>query len=383
MVKLLDLQAITMQHAEEYEAAARRVIESGWFLQGHENETFEHDYARYIGSHHAIGCGSGLDALSLIFKAYIAMGIMREGDEVIVPANTFIASVMAVTSNRLIPVFVEPGIETLEIDDRKIEEAITEKTRAVMIVHLYGRSAYTQHIGEICKKHGLKLIEDNAQAHGCQVCSDIFTTKRMTGNIGDAAGHSFYPGKNLGALGDGGAVTTNDDTLASAIQSLRNYGFAERYHAKYCGINSRLEEIQAAVLSVKLKYLDRENARRKAIAARYETEIAHSPLTTGTTEGIAMTHNRGRDNVYHILPIFSSKRDMLKKYLYEKGIETQIHYPIPPHRQQCYPQFAHLHLPITDKIHAEELSLPCNQAMTDDEVSTVIDAVNDFSRMYL
>ncbi len=379
MIKYLDLQKITALHGNEISEASLRVIEGGWYLRGENVEHFEASYAKYIGSKYAIGCGNGLDALSLIFRAYLELGIMKEGDEVIVPANTFIASILAITSNRLRPVFVEPDVHTLQIDEQRIEEAITERTRAVMIVHLYGRSAYSQTIADICIRHNLKLIEDNAQAHGCKITASKNNISCHTGSIGDAAGHSFYPGKNLGALGDAGAVTTNDETLASTIKALGNYGSREQYVFDYCGKNSRMDEIQAAILSIKLRYLDADNARRKAIAKRYEQEIEHDKLTAISSKTIRMTENNERDNVYHIFPIFTSLRDQLKQYLAECDIETQIHYPVPPHRQRCYSQFAAISLPITELIHCEELSLPCHPALTDDEASEIINAVNSFS----
>ena len=256
MIKFLDLQKVTEKYAEEIHEAVNRVIDSGWYLQGKENEKFETDYSAYIGTRYTVGCANGLDALIWIFRAYVEMGIMKAGDEVIVPANTYIASILAISENGLKPILVEPSIETYQIDDSKIEEFITERTKAILIVHLYGQCAYTEKIGELCKKYNLKLIEDNAQAHGC-----LFKGKR-TGSLGDAAGHSFYPGKNLGALGDAGAVTTNDKELAEIVRSVANYGSTRKYVFKYIGRNSRLDEIQAAVLDVKLKHLDEDIAIR-------------------------------------------------------------------------------------------------------------------------
>ena len=359
-MKYLDLKAIN----KPYEHAADEVLQSGWYLKGEATHRFEQHYAEYIGTRHCIGCGNGLDALTLIFRAYKEMGLMQEGDEVIVPANTYIASILSITENRLTPVLVEPDINTLQIDDRLIEQAITQRTRAIMIVHLYGRCAYTDRIGELCQKYNLKLIEDNAQAHGC-----LYGEKR-TGSLGDAAGHSFYPGKNLGALGDAGAVTTNDEVLARAISSLGNYGSSKKYVFDYQGYNSRIDEIQAAILDIKLKYLDKENARRKEIASLYINKVKNPK--------ILIPNSDDRDCVWHIFPVLCAKRDELQKYLLEHGVETQIHYPIPPHKQKCYSEWSKLSFPITEQIHAQELSIPCNQAMTQKEVDTIIDLLNQF-----
>ena len=359
-MKYLDLKAIN----KPYEHAADEVLQSGWYLKGEATRRFEQHYAEYIGTRHCIGCGNGLDALTLIFRAYKEMGLMQEGDEVIVPANTYIASILSITENRLTPVLVEPDINTLQIDDRLIEQAITQRTRAIMIVHLYGRCAYTDRIEKLCSKYGLKLIEDNAQAHGC-----LYGEKR-TGSLGDAAGHSFYPGKNLGALGDAGAVTTNDEVLARAISSLGNYGSSKKYVFDYQGYNSRIDEIQVAILDIKLKYLDKENARRKEIASLYINKVKNPK--------ILIPNSDDRDCVWHIFPVLCAKRDELQKYLLEHGVETQIHYPIPPHKQKCYSEWSKLSFPITEQIHAQELSIPCNQAMTQKEVDTIIDLLNQF-----
>lgn len=368
MVGYLELNRITALHGGEIAEAVRKTIESGWYLHGEETKAFEREYAEYIGTNHCIGCGNGLDALTLIFRAYKEMNILNDGDEVIVPANTFIASILSITENNLVPVFVEPDINTLQIDETKIENAITSRTRAILLVHLYGRCAYSDTIGEICKRHDLKLIEDNAQAHGCLCQNSYVYSNKHTGSIGDAAGHSFYPGKNLGALGDAGAITTNDDEFADTIRSLGNYGSSKKYVFDYCGRNSRIDEIQSAVLRIKLRYLDEDNKRRKEIANRYEKEI--------NLPDLRITPNGNRDNVYHIFPVFSPYRDKLQEQLLLSGIQTMIHYPIPPHRQKCYSKFASLQLPITERIHREELSLPCHPAMTYNEVSQVINAVN-------
>lgn len=368
MVGYLELNRITALHGGEIAEAVRKTVESGWYLHGEETKAFEREYAEYIGTNHCIGCGNGLDALTLIFRAYKEMSILNDGDEVIVPANTFIASILSITENNLVPVFVEPDINTLQIDETKIENAITSRTRAILLVHLYGRCAYSDTIGEICKRHDLKLIEDNAQAHGCLCQNSYVYSNKHTGSIGDAAGHSFYPGKNLGALGDAGAITTNDDEFADTIRSLGNYGSSKKYVFDYCGRNSRIDEIQSAVLRIKLRYLDEDNKRRKEIANRYEKEI--------NLPDLRITPNGNRDNVYHIFPVFSPYRDKLQEQLLLSGIQTMIHYPIPPHRQKCYSKFASLQLPITERIHREELSLPCHPAMTYNEVSQVINAVN-------
>ena len=365
MVKFLDLKAINAAYAEEIEAAVLRAARSGWYLRGEETRRFEEAYAQYIGCRHAIGCGNGLDALRLIFRAYKEIGVLREGDEVIVPANTYIASILAITDNRLRPIFVEPDRETLQIDDSLIEQAVTPRTRAVMIVHLYGRCAYTKVIGDLCKKHDLLLIEDNAQAHGC-LCE-----AERTGSLGHAAGHSFYPGKNLGALGDGGCVTTDDDELASVVRALGNYGAEEKYVFKYTGCNSRLDELQAAVLAVKLVHLDEDNRRRAAIAELYYKGIANPLIRLPRHVPVA-------NNVYHLFPVFCENRDRLQQYLRGQGIETLIHYPIAPHQQGCYKEYAHLSLPITEELHRTELSLPIGPTMTLDEARKVIGVVNSF-----
>lgn len=370
-IPFLSLKDVTAMHGEEIQAAVKRVVESGWYLQGKENELFEQHYAEYIGTEHCVGCANGLDALIWIFRAYIELGVMQPGDEVIVPANTYIATILAITENGLVPVLVEPNPETLEIDDHRIEERITDRTKAICIVHLYGRNAYTDKIGELCKRYNLKLIEDNAQAHGC-----TFQGKR-TGSLGDAAGHSFYPGKNLGALGDAGAVTTNDAELAAAIRALANYGSQKKYVFRYMGRNSRLDEIQAAVLDVKLKYLD-EDVRKRQTVADYYYEHISNPLITLPKR---LPHE---NNAYHLFPILvaGGKRDALHDYLEQHGISTVIHYPIPPHRQECYAQATWntpmLSLPITEQIHNDELSLPIGPCIKREEVDYLIAVLNSF-----
>ena len=370
MIPFLSLKDVTALHGAEINEAVSRVVNNGWYLQGKENEQFEQHYSEFIGTKFTIGCANGLDALIWIFRAYIEMGVMKPGDEVIVPANTYIATILGITENGLVPVLCEPKPNTLEIDDDLIEGLITPKTKAIAIVHLYGRIAYTEKIGELCKKYNLKLVEDNAQAHGCK-----FTDGRVTGSIGDAAGHSFYPGKNLGALGDGGAVTTNDPELAAAVRALANYGSQKKYVFKYAGRNSRLDEIHAAVLDVKLKYLDEDNAHRKAMAKLYYEGIKN-PLIT--------LPNRLNDdqNVYHLFPVLCERRDELQAYLKDNGVGTVIHYPIPPFKQECYAKedwnTPQLSLPITEKIHDMELSLPIGPAMKLEEVAEVIRLINGF-----
>jgi len=410
MIHYLPLKRITAMHADEIHEAVRSVVDSGWYLRGEATAAFEESYARYIGTSHCIGVANGLDALTLILRAYKELGRLRDGDEVIVPANTFIATILAITENRLTPVLVEPCIDTFQIDDTRIEAAITPRTRALMLVHLYGRCAYTPRIADICRRHHLLLIEDNAQAHGCTCeavspprrigslavssvrpceavspprrtgslaassacpCEAVFPPRR-TGSLGDAAAHSFYPGKNLGALGDGGAVTTNDETLAHTVREIANYGATRKYVFDYQGRNSRLDELQAAVLTVKLRYLDADNQRRRDIAAIYINKVK-GPFVLPVDDSAAPG-----SNVYHIFPLLCERRDDLQRYLAAHGVETAIHYPIPPHLQKSYSAWNSLSLPITERIHREELSLPCHPAMTDDEVQTVVTLLNAY-----
>ena len=389
-IPFLSLKDVTALHGDEINAAVSRVVNSGWYLQGRENERFEQNYAEFIGTKYCVGCANGLDALIWIFRGYIEMGVMQPGDEVIVPANTYIATILAITENGLIPILVEPKLNTLEIDDDKIEEVITPKTKAICIVHLYGRNAYTEKIGTLCQKYNLKLIEDNAQAHGCftnvndNANGNSF---RRTGSIGDAAGHSFYPGKNLGALGDGGAVTTNDEELAKTIRALANYGSQRKYVFKYTGRNSRLDEIQAAVLDVKLKYLDADNQHRKEIAHYYYEHI-HNPLIT------LPDLLPDEQNVYHLFPVIVHNsslqggdrgrlRDALHDYLEQNGVGTVIHYPIAPHKQECYANtewnMPQLSLPITERIASEELSLPIGPTITMEEVKEIVKLIVGFN----
>ncbi len=474
MIDYLSLKKVTAMHHDEIMEAVARVVDSGWYLQGGANAQFEKEYAAYIGSRYCVGCANGLDALTLIFRAYKEMGVLHEGDEVIVPANTYIASILSITENGLKPVLVEPWVSTLQINETLIEEAITDRTRALLLVHLYGRNAWTPGIQDLCDRWHLKLVEDNAQAQGCcnskfkiqnsklagaegggTPCGDsqftihnsqladaedfsipcedspytihhsqvagagddsvktskdaaashnaqpaedsilqcnhnsqfsIFNYKiPRSGSLGSAAAHSFYPGKNLGAMGDAGAVTTDDEELARVVRALGNYGSTEKYVFPYLGRNSRLDEIQAAVLSVKLKYLDEDNLRRKQIAHYYYANINHPDIyLPGKMEweiASPMTDNadcRDEDCVYHIFPVLSSHRDQLQQHLREHGIGTMIHYPIPPHQQQCYHEWHSLSLPVTEHIHQSELSIPCNQTMTDAEVEDVCRCVNSF-----
>ncbi len=520
MIKLLDLQKITAEHAEEYKAAAQRVIDSGWFLQGEENKRFEDDYAEFIGTRNCVAVANGLDALKLIIRAYKELGIFHEGDEIIVPANTYIATILAISDNNLVPVLVEPTWEHLEIDIDRIEEAITPKTKGIMIVHLYGRNAYDEKLKELCHKYDLKLMEDCAQAQGAkptpspslkgrgispnesggyaaiygahtadptmygllktyaqenkmnpteaeramwqllkannvglhfrrqhiiqdfivdfycvdkglsieldggyhriadQINADKYRTEQLAklgitelrftneellqtpenvlekilsvaaglpslqggaggrlGSVGDAAAHSFYPGKNLGAFGDAGAVTTDDDELASVIRALANYGSQKKYVFKYIGMNSRMSELDAAVLDVKLKYLDEDNHRRQQLAAYYYEHISNPLITLPKRIDDAM-------NVYHQFPIFCERRDELQEHLKQQGVQTLIHYPIPPHKQECYKgaggRLIYSSLPITEKIHAQELSIPMNQVLTEEEAKAVVEAINSF-----
>lgn len=371
-IPFLSLKDVTALHGAEINEAVSRVVNGGWYLQGEENEKFEKDFSDFIGAKFTVGCANGLDALIWIFRAYIEMGVMQPGDEVIVPANTYIATILAITENGLTPVLVEPKPNTLEIDDDLIESYITPKTKAIAIVHLYGRIAYTNKIGELCKKYNLKLVEDCAQSHGCK-----FEDGRMTGNLGDAAGFSFYPGKNLGALGDGGAMVTNDEDLAKSVRALANYGSQKKYVFKYAGRNSRLDEVQAAVLDVKLKYLVKDNAHRKEVAHYYYKHI-NNPLIS------LPDLLPDEQNAYHLFPIIvgEGKRDALHDYLAENGVGTVCHYPIAPHKQECYSKetwnIPQLSLPITERLADEELSIPIGPTITIEEVGEVVKLINSF-----
>jgi len=370
MIKFLDLQKINQQCADELKQAAAEVIDSGWYLMGNRLKQFETNLARYNGVTNAIGVANGLDALRLILRGYIEMGFMKDGDEIIVPANTYIASILAITDNRLKAVLVEPDINDYNLDITKIEAHITNRTRAILIVHLYGQVCWSAELETIAKKHGLKIIEDNAQAIG----ADWKGIK--TGALGDAAGFSFYPGKNLGALGDAGAVTTNDAELASVITALANYGSRRKYVNEYQGLNSRLDEIQAAFLDIKLKYIDAENQRRREIATYYLANINNPAILLPLIDGISPIDNT--QHVWHLFIIRTANRDKLQQYLTDNGIQTLIHYPIPPHKQLAYEDWNQLSFPITEQIHNEVLSLPISPVMIDAEVETVVKFINAF-----
>ncbi|MGN7787935.1 DegT/DnrJ/EryC1/StrS family aminotransferase [Niabella sp. 22666] len=367
MIKFLDLQKINLAHQREIEDKLVNTFRSGWYLLGQEVKKFESNLSQYIGSDNTIGVANGLDALRLILKAYITLGVMKEGDEVILPANTYIASLLAVSDNRLVPVLVEPDITTYNIDIAKIEAAITPKTKAIMIVHLYGRAVWSKDLEALAQKYGLKLIEDNAQAIGA-----MYNGKK-TGNLGDAAGFSFYPGKNLGALGDAGAVTTNDAELSKTIRALANYGSNEKYINIYQGLNSRLDELQAAVLDVKLNYIDQENRVRRSIAERYISGIKTVNITLPELPLYSAEH------VWHLFVIRCRKRLELQNYLAGVGIQTLIHYPIPAHLQKAYSSLNHNVYPVTESIHNEVLSLPISPVLENSEVDYVIANINQFN----
>ena len=371
MIKFLDLQKINAQYAGELKQVAAEVIDKGWFLQGERVQLFERQFSEYLNVGHAITCANGLDALRLILKAYIESGIMSEGDEVIVPANTFIASILAITDNRLKPVLVEPDILTYNLDISLIEQAITPRTKAIMVVHLYGRVCWSVELENLAHKYGLKLIEDNAQAIGANYYSPD-GKKKKSGSLSDAAGNSFYPGKNLGALSDAGAVTTSDEDLASIVGALGNYGSKIKYVNEYQGLNSRMDEIQAAFLSVKLKYLDGENEIRQRIADIYIENIKNGKIV------LPLLPERKDSHVHHLFVIRTEKRDELRTYLEKNGVQVLIHYPIPPHKQKAYRDWNDKCFPVTEKIHREVLSLPISPVMTEAEVGKVIDLLNKY-----
>ena len=397
MIKFLDIEKITESFEPDLSQAVQRVIKRGWFLLGEEVTAFEKEYADFIGTRNCIAVANGLDALRLILKAYMEMGVMKEGDEVIVPANTYIATILAITDNRLKPVLVEPDINTYNIDISLIEQHITSRTKAIMVVHLYGQACWSEQLEVIAKKYNLKIIEDNAQAAGASLSRKSESLKviksgisKRTGSLGDAAGHSFYPGKNLGALGDGGAVTTDDDELASIVRAMANYGSSRKYVNDYRGLNSRLDEIQAAVLRVKLPRLDEDNARRREIAGYYFNNITNPEIILPSDRQPAANNRQPQpdfslspfsfnlSHVWHLFVIRHPERDRLQQYLTDNGIQTLIHYPIPPHRQKAYKEWNDLSFPVTEKIHREVLSLPVSQVMTDDEVRTVTEKLNRF-----
>ena len=372
MIKFLDLKAINDSFEPELSQAIKRVLDSGWYLLGNEVKAFEQEYSEYIGSKHCIGVANGLDALRLILKAYIEMGVMQEGDEIIVPANTYIASILAITDNRLVPVLVEPDINTYNIDPTKIEERITKRTKGIMIVHLYGQNAMSPEIQRIVDKYNIKLIEDNAQAVGA------YYGEKRTGSIGHASGHSFYPGKNLGCLGDGGAVTTDDDELAFVIRALANYGSNKKYVNDYQGLNSRLDEIQAAILRTKLPRLDADNQQRREIAHYYLDNIKHPGIVLPFKNPKPETRNPELSHVWHLFVIRTPKRDQLQQFLTKNGIQTLIHYPIPPHKQLAYKSWNNLSFPITEKIHKEVLSLPISHTVCNNELIKIIEIFNKY-----
>lgn len=366
MIKFLDLQKINLLHQQEIEERLLQAVRSGWYLLGSEVQNFEESLSAYIGVKNAVSVANGLDALRLIFKAYIERGIMQPGDEVIVPANTYIASILAITDNKLVPVFTEPDTTTYNIDLTKLEHAISPKTKAIMIVHLYGHAVFSQELKTLAQEHKLKIIEDNAQAIGAEY------NGIKTGSLGDAAGFSFYPGKNLGALGDAGAVTTNNDALAKTIRALANYGSEDKYVHKYKGLNSRIDELQAAVLNVKLNYLDAENTRRREIAKYYIEKISHPEITLPPWPEDENAH------VWHLFVIRTKNRARVQQYLAWNDIQTLIHYPTPPHKQEAYKEYNHLSLPITEQMSNEVLSLPISPVLTDEEIQKVVTTLNNY-----
>ena len=368
MIKFLDIQKITASFEPEISEAISRVVHRGWFLLGEEVEAFESEYAGFTGSRHCIGVANGLDALRLILRAYMELGVLEEGDEIIVPANTFIASILAITDNRLKPVLVEPRMDTFNLDASLIEGHVTERTRAIMAVHLYGRACWSESLADVARKNRLLIIEDNAQAAGARI-----RDSRRTGSLGDAAGHSFYPGKNLGALGDGGAITTDNEELAKVIRALANYGSTIKYRHDYRGLNSRLDEIQAAILRVKLPRLDADNQRRREVAHYYQDhiELPGTELPGGRLSVIASL-----DHVWHLYVIRHPQRDLLQEHLTKHGIQTLIHYPTPIHKQRSYAGWSKLSLPLTERISAEVLSLPISPVLRAGEMEKVVEAIN-------
>ena len=377
MIKFLDLQKINAQYQEQFQQKMKLVLNKGWFVLGDEVKTFETNFADYCGAKHCIGVGNGLDALVLILKGYIQLGKLQKCDEVIVPANTYIASILAILQADLVPVLVEPRLETYNINPDLIEEKITDKTKAIVAVHLYGQLAEMEIINAIARKHNLLVIEDAAQAHGAYFVesqkskSESSSTTFKAGNLSHAAAFSFYPGKNLGALGDGGAITTNDEALAKVLYSLRNYGSSCKYHNEYIGINSRLDELQAAFLNVKLPHLDKDNEQRCAIAKRYLSEIKNDKITLPFWD-------KTNNHVFHLFVIRTNNQNHLQDYLKQNAIETLIHYPIAPHQQKAFAQWNAMSYPITEKIHNEVISLPLSPVMTNDEVDFVIQILNRY-----
>ncbi|MGG4775528.1 DegT/DnrJ/EryC1/StrS family aminotransferase [Paenalcaligenes sp. Me52] len=371
MIPFLDLKKINAQHKKELIAATERVIDSGWYIQGTECKSFEQEFAAYCGTKHCIGVANGLDALNLTLRAWKELGKLQDADEVIVPANTYIASILAITENRLTPVLVEPDGGSYNLSPDNVRKALTAKTKAILVVHLYGQLADMPAITSIATEHKLLVLEDSAQSHGASI------NDKKSGNWGDASGFSFYPGKNLGALGDAGAITTNDDELAQTLRALSNYGSHKKYENLYQGINSRLDEMQAALLRVKLNYLDQETQRRREIALRY-TQSIQNPLLTLPIHSTTTTSADIENHVFHVYVVRCAQREALQQHLLQAGVQTLIHYPTPPHQQKAYPELNHLHFPLTEKIHAEVLSIPISPVMTDAEVDQVISACNSF-----
>ena len=364
-IPFLDLKAVNAQYEDALKEACSRVIDSGWYIQGKECQAFEEEFATYCGTNYSIGVANGLDALTLIFRAYKELGIMQDGDEVIVPANTYIASILAISENGLIPILVEPDIMTYLIDPNKIEEKITSKTKAILPVHLYGQTCQMDKINTIAKSHNLKIIEDSAQSHGAH-----FNNVRC-GNLGDASGFSFYPGKNLGALGDGGAITTNDKALYNTIRALGNYGSHKKYENLYKGTNSRLDEIQAAMLRVKLRYLDNETKKREEVANVYLNNITNSKIILPTVVDSS-------SHAWHLFTVRTQEREKLQQFLLEKGVQTLIHYPIPPHKQNAYKEWNNLSFPLTETIHNEILSLPIGSFLSPNQIQYITKVLNEF-----
>lgn len=367
MIKFLDLKKINEPYENAFQEKLKSFLERGWYILGDEVAAFETNFARYCSSKHCIGVGNGFDALVLIFKAYIQLGKLKKGDEVIVPANTYIASILAILEADLVPVLVEPRLETYNVNPDLIQEKITPKTKAILAVHLYGQLAEMNKINEIANQNNLIVVEDAAQAHGA-----IFDKRQTTNNEQQTVkAFSFYPGKNLGALGDGGAVITNDSELAKTIKSLRNYGSEKKYYTDFIGVNSRLDELQAAFLNIKLPHLEAENNSRKAIAKRYLTEIKNDKI-------VLPFWDFSNNHVFHLFVIRIENRDHLQQYLLENGIQTMIHYPIPPHKQKAFESWNNLSFPITEKIHDEVLSLPISPVLTMEEVDFIISILNKY-----
>jgi len=377
MIKFLNIQKINAQYADELKQVAAEVIDSGWYLLGERVKIFEQQLAEYIRVKHAIACGNGLDALRLILKAYKELGILKDGDEIIVPANTYIATILAITDNQLKPVLVEPDINTYNLDISLIEKYINENTKAIVVVHLYGQVCWNKQLEEIAKKYNLLIIEDNAQAIGALYHDEFSNELKRTGSLGNAAGNSFYPGKNLGALGDAGAVTTNDDKLAEIVRALGNYGSKQKYINEYKGYNSRMDEIQAAFLTIKLKYLDEENQKRREIAKYYCEHIKNDKIILPLDSNkINISNYLG--HVWHLFVVRTKERDKLQNYLAEKGIQTLIHYPIPPHKQKAFKEWNYISFPITEKIHNEVLSLPMSSILDENEIKTIVNVLNKY-----